>query len=500
MNNNFFTTLFKQSKTKDIKESKIFQDMHSLSKKSNLVIYSDITIYLHKQKYTLPLIIYDEYRGLYLFEIKEWTYEDLINAHIKKTTNQKSASNTLAFERMQDMIRSKFNEIIHNDGVPIFNYLLMKNLSSQEYQGLDASLKKLLPQNKIIFSNLDKKDIAIKLQLEQEQTTSLGSPDNILGTLLTQYTFINADSSLALCNEEQKNFIDNTLPQISNLTGKAKSGKSSLLLLKSIVEVLKDSTKKVIIIKPTILSKDILHKHLMEIIEHGIIELDMLAIEVMTPIEIINEHLKKIKKKPLENNELKIDNQLLRKKFYLADIIMCDDANIINNDFIAYLQHMHKEAKLLLVNISNNKQTYTLNQSYQSKHNSIHFFHTNPHAKALNIVATLLQKIQADDIIIVSNNISREKLNDDLESFIRDQVILLDSSIHLVNQNFNGLKLLRYEDINEFSCKHVILLDICNENKILVEAAINMASIGVDILYEEDCQTIQILKEKYASN
>jgi hypothetical protein len=238
----------------------------------------------------------------------------------------------------------------------------------------------------------------------------------------------------------------------------------------------------------------------MEIIEHGIIELDMLAIEVMTPIEIINEHLKKIKKKPLENNELKIDNQLLRKKFYLADIIMCDDANIINNDFIAYLQHMHKEAKLLLVNISNNKQTYTLNQSYQSKHNSIHFFHTNPHAKALNIVATLLQKIQADDIIIVSNNISREKLNDDLESFIRDKVILLDSSIHLVNQNFNGLKLLRYEDINEFSCKHVILLDICNENKILVEAAINMASIGVDILYEEDCQTIQILKEKYASN
>ena len=72
------------------------------------------------------------YPGIYLFEYKEWSYDDLKNATVSKATNQDSSDKSLAYEKTHEFIRQKFNELTHNDGVEIHNYLLMENLNSDE--------------------------------------------------------------------------------------------------------------------------------------------------------------------------------------------------------------------------------------------------------------------------------------------------------------------------------------------------------------------------------
>ncbi len=78
----------------------------------------------------------DSLRGLYLFESKEWTYGELKKADIQKAQKQENSNDTLAYENTQNIIKQKFNELTHNDGVPIFNYLLMENLTADEYEYL----------------------------------------------------------------------------------------------------------------------------------------------------------------------------------------------------------------------------------------------------------------------------------------------------------------------------------------------------------------------------
>ena len=68
------------------------------------------------------------------------------------------------------------------------------------------------------------------------------------------------------------------------------------MLLKSIVEILDEQSKKIIILKATVLACDIFKKKLLNIIEHAIIEIDLSGIEIITPIELLNRHLLKVGK------------------------------------------------------------------------------------------------------------------------------------------------------------------------------------------------------------
>jgi len=492
MKKNFFTSLFGKSSQENNKTNQILSIISSLSKRSNLFIYAAVDIYHHSQKHTIPLIIYDEYRGLFIFEIKDWSYDELKNASIKKTHKAKQAQNTLSFHNMHTVIEKKLNEIIHSANVPIFNYLIMTHLSSHQYQSLNESLKKQLPKDKIVFNNLGETEIIAKLQAVKESAISFGTSKKILGTLLTQYTILDKENELALCNLAQKDFIDKELKKLTNITAKSKSGKSSILLLKAISEILNNPNLKIVIIKPTRLSKDILHRQLLEIIEHGIIEFDFERLEIMTPFEI--------NKKIFNDSNIEIPLKLMQKSFDLADIVMCDDCNFIDENFIAYIKHMQKKKKLVLVNDTNSQSTYQLNENYPIQERTLKFHKTNPYAKTLNIISNLLHSVDANNIVIISNNLNREKLNEDLKSFIKAKAILLDSSTSLASQELNALRLARYEDLNEISYSHAILLDLSDATMVEIEYAIDTAKEDISILYEDDSQIINELKEKYESS
>jgi len=444
-------------------------------------------------------MIYDNLRGIYIFEMKEWSYDDLKNATASKAESVDNSKDTLAFDKTHAVIKQKFNELLHNDGVEIFNYLLMENLSSNEYEHLNDSLKEILPKEKIIFSDSDISEIFKKLQNSAPENHALPSADTILGTLFIQYAIVKNENEIHLCNNEQIALIDAKITGLQNLLAPAKSGKSYTLLLKSLKELFKNERQKIILVKPTRLSKDILHKRFLELIEHAIIDIDLMAFEILTPMELINRHLMKLKM-PLLDDALYIDEKLMKKSFDAADLIICDDANLMPQNFLAYLKHIQKKSDLLVVNDSSETAAFSFTQSYLPQEREIYFYKTNPHAKALHLISSLLQTVKADEIVVISNSLSREKLKDDLSSFIEDEALIIDASKHLLEQKLDSLLLTTHSDIVDIDAKHVILMDICYEDKDKIPYACSIATQSLHILYEENCQEIERLKETYESN
>jgi len=494
MNLSFLTSFFqKKQKELTVPDTILIKRLKDLSLQSNLLVFKDVDIYHHSSSYRVGLMVLDPLRGLYLFETKEWTYDELKNADIKKAQNQSNSNNTLAFDNTQNIIRQKFNELTHSDGVPIFNYLLMENLNADEYEHLNDSFKELLPEEKIIFSDSLESDIFKKLQDASFENTDLPSVDTIMGTLLIQYSILDDENKEHLCTLEQQEFIDSEITCKSNLKGPAKSGKSTLILLKSIKELLKRNVTHIIILKSTTLACDILKKKLLDIIEHAIIEIDLNAIEIITPLELINKHRLKLHKKMIEHIE--IEDKLMKKGFKGADLVICDDAHLLPTEFIAYLKYIQKKEKLLLVN-ADIKGAHVLSQSFMLSDRTINYYKTTPHAKAIRLIEKLL-KGDAKNIVVVSNFTSSEKLKEDLSSFITQIPEKLDSSIVIINQNFTNLMLCNYSDINSIQANHVILMDLCFVSENLLEYAFNLANKSVDVLYEEDCQEITNLRNKY---
>ena len=488
---------FKKNKTLRVPDSLLVKRLKELSLQSNLQIYKDVTIYHHTESYEIPLMVLDNLRGLYIFESKEWTFDELKNADIQKAKQQETSKNTLAFENTHNIIRKKFNELIHNDGVPIFNYLLMENLNADEYEHLPLPFKELIPKEKVIFSDSLQADIFKKLQHASEENTKLPSIDDIVGTLLVQYAIMDEKNRIHVATQEQINYIDKEISPLETLNGSYASGKSSVLLLKAMVEIFHKRSQKIIIIKPTTLSCNILKKRLLEMVERAIVEIDLTLIEIITPLELINKHQDKLGRDSLDT--LTIDEKLMNKSFNVADLIMCDDANIFSNDFISYLKHIQKKSKLLLVNSEVNPEELNFNNNFRLKNKSVKFHKINPHAKALHLIASLL-KNESKNILVVSNSLSREKLKDDLEHFITKKPKILDSNIDLINQKHNDLTFCTYKDINALNVNHIILMDLCFTSKNEIEYAFNLSKISVDILYEEDCQEIKNLRSVYESS
>jgi len=483
----------------DALNSPTLKKIKSLQEQNNISLFFHKEIFHHTLSYPITLILYDKLRGLYIFEIKEWSFDDLKDATATKTENSQSAEDSLSFSKTHKIIKQKFNELEHNDGVAIFNYLIMDNLSSLEYENLDDSLKALLPKEKILFSDSREEEIIQKLQNAAQESFDLPSPQQVFGTLFIQYTIVENKECLHLCNEDQINFIDAKISGVTNLKAPLKSGKSYAILLKSIKELFKQERQKIIIIKPNMIAKEILYKRFLELLEHAIIEIDLMAFEILTPTEYLNRHLEKLKM-PLLKEDLIIEEKLLKKQFHPADLIICDDADLMPKSFINYLKKSASKADLLFVNEKNLEETFQLSKSYQSTDTKAVFHQTNPYAKALHLIFSLLKEHDPKEIVVISNHQTRQNLQEDLSTYIKEEATLLDASQHLIEQKLETLLLLSYDDIFEMRVKHTLLIDICSQELAILHYAFGITQERVHLLYEEECDHIKQLKEEYESN
>ncbi|MFK5938395.1 MAG: hypothetical protein QM497_08365 [Sulfurimonas sp.] len=500
MNLSFFTSLFKKDNTSlSLVDSILVKQLKAVSISNSFSLFNNVTIFHHTNTYHIPLMLLDESRGLYIFEKKEWSYDDLKNATVEKAQQQESSNSTLSYQKSQNLINQKFNELTHHDSVPIFNYLLMENLNTAEYEHLNDSFQELLPKDRVIFNDSTQEVILDKLHDVKRSELPLPPSKDIIGNLLIQYTILENNNALEICTQEQINFIDASISGVEILNAVSRSGKSNTLLLKAILHILKNRDEKIIIIKPTVLSCDIFKKKILDIVEHAIIDIDLTQISILTPLELVNLHLKKLNKSPIKE-KLYIDNILLKKKFKIAEFLMCDDANLYEDYFIDYLRHIQKNANLLLVNKKTKNAKYSFTKSFTADTKTILFYQANQHAKTLLVISKLLLNEEAKSILIVGNSLSKEQLHHDLEHFIEEKSYLLDSSQNLINQSLDSLLLANYADINELNADHIILLDTCFSNFGEVEYAIGLAKKSVTIIYEKKCETINKLKEEYENN
>ncbi len=504
MNFSFLTSLFKKkSKTLALPDSFLIKKIKRLNHSDSLLIYKNITIYHHSKSFFIPLLILDTCRGIYLFEYKKWTYAELKNATVSKATNQNSADETLAFQNAHEFIQTKFNELIHNDGVPIFNFLLMENLNADEHEHLNVSFKELLPKERVMFNDSSKKEIIQKLRDVSPINTNLPDVVNIMGNLLIQYLIIDEkNESIHFATDEQIAFIEHDIDGVSILHARSASGKTSSILLKAILEKIKKPTLKIIIIQATTLACDKLKQRLINSIERAIIELDITSIEIITPIDLMNKHLEKLHKPKLEL-ALFIDEKLMKKSFNEADLILCDDADLYESDFTSYLRHIQKKSSLIIVqnhDESSSNNNYHFTENFRTAGQNIILKKVNQYAKTLQIIAKLLKEHDAKDILIVSDNLNKKRLYEDLEYFIEEKVILLDSNQNLLYQNLDSLILSSYTQISSMESKFVILLDIAISPINEVIYALNLSTDTTYVLYEEESVEIDNIRNEIENN
>lgn len=494
---NLFSFFSQKKQDLVVPDSLLLKQIKSLAKHSHIEVFSNIEIFHHTTAHAIELLLYDNTRGIYLFEIKRWSFDDLKNATIQKAEHQERSSNTLAFEKTQDVIKQKFNEVLHNDGVAIFNYLLMENLSALEYEHLDDSFKALLPQEKIIFNDSSTSDIFKKLESAAPPQPTMDI-SYVMGTLLTQYTIIDNQAKLHLCDEDQRSFIDGqTTSSLSVLQGDVHTGKSSLLLLRALYSVFKQKSKKVVIIKPTILARDIAYKKLLEIIEYGIVEIDPASIEILTPLELINKHLQKLKK-PVVNSLAMVEPKLLQKSYNDADMILCDDAFALEKKFIDFIKHIQKNKSAVFVNLDNTHamQCITLQHNYLNESFTLHTLQTQPYAKAMQLLHTITQRDAYATVLIICNQETYEHLQEDLENFIEPKTSQVNADLNLLEQNYNTIQLTTYNAVYDLDADFIIALDTCEQVQSQLTYALHRANKEAYLLYEEPCETLQKFLQK----
>lgn len=491
-------SLLKKNKKKlTIPDSLLVKTLKKISLKNDIYLFKNVTIYHHASSYPVNLIMIDKLRGVYLFEIKEWTFNELKNANVQKAYKQESSKNTLAFENTQEIIRTKFNELTHNDKIEIYNYLLMENLNSNDYEQLNDSIKELLPHDKIIFSDSSQEDIIKKLHSATLENHNLDSINKIIGSLLVQYAIIDDENNIAVCTQEQINFIDKELEKLNFLNAEHSTGKTSTIILKAILEILNNPAKKITIIKSTLLACDIVKKKILDIIEHAIVDFDMTAIEVLTPLQLINKH--QLKSNTNITYNISISKKLMNSSFKTADLIMCDDSHLYSKEFLDYIQHIQKNSQLLLVNSSQDTNEIIFTKSFNNKSRKVQFSKIKNYDEALQIVSKLLSAHEKK-IAIVSDASTKEKIFAFLEVYLHENVSIIDSKLHLIDQLFSNVILCGYNDLDSLHIHHIILLDLASASQNEIEYAFNSSDKSVSVLYEENCENVNYLRSYYESS
>jgi len=476
MNFNFFASLFiKKTKKSELilPDSILIKNFKELCKKNNYSFYENITIYHHSQNIFIPLLIFSPDKGIYIFEYKQWSYNDLTNYTLEKSSNTTRSKDTLSYERINKFIKTKFNEILHNDAIDTFNFLITENLSLDDYKHLDDAKQKLLPFDKVIFNNSTEEEIISKMTKVDKLNLNEYSSDFILANLFTQYLVLDNPQNLFLASQEQINILHNHT-QLEIIYGHANSGKTTTLLLKALLLKLENTSCEITIIEPTTLSCDKFKAKLLDTIEYAIVDVDITSIKVLTP------------------NEFKATKKI-------SHYVLCDDANLLDDDFIEYLYAKSSKINLSLVNPKGqHTEVFKLTHNFNDAKINVEFIHANPIASAMQTIDKYAKEYEENSILCISSSENKIKLYEDLKFFINDKVIMLDSSKKIIDQEEASIILSDYDNINAHKSDIILLLDIDIIDEDRLAYAINLSRKKVYFIYEDECQKIINLKKIFA--
>ncbi|MBU0631703.1 hypothetical protein KKA17_03590 [bacterium] len=435
MFSSLISNIFKKNKNSLIvPDSILVKKLQEFAEENSLYVFKDAKIFHHAELLEIPLLIIDPKRGIYIFEYKTWCYNEIKHLKVSKSSHESSSEHSLAFETKHDFIQKRFNEVLNNDGVSIFNFVLMENLTKNEFQMLDSSFEELIPSSKTLFSTDPHSKIMTKLFNASDEQTSILDINSIISTLFVQNTIVDTDNSIKITSKEQNEIIDHDFSGINHISCKNASGATTTILLKAIYEHLQHKNKNIYIVQPTNIACELLKQKLLNTIEHSIVEIDFSKILIVTPDYVKN------------------------KKF---DLILIDNASMLDKTFIDKVILLNKNTIIFDDDPSDSTEyVFSLTNNYRNEV-TIETLHGNPYAITfVNIQRLLNSGIDTKDILIVAKDAKEENnILEDLCQFIEGTTVILNPLETINTQELDNILLAKYDELFGFSRNYVFLFN-----------------------------------------
>ena len=468
-------------------DSILISKLKIFAKEKNYPLFENTPVFHRSQKVDVPLLLFIPKTGLVLFEYKEWSYEELRDAHVSKTSHAQKSENSLSFESIGDFIKEKFIDLTSFDDIDIFNFVIMEQLREDEFNMLDTSFHELLPKERILFHDSSEEQIERKFKaLQTKQKTY--TVQNTLPFIFSQYMILD-EKKIYFANKDQRDFIDKNLENIENLVADRQSGKSSVLVQKALLEKLQQPQKKIAILAPTHLQAELLKHTLLELVELSSVVLDMNDISIYTPNDILNEHRRRLKKAPTA--EILIEAFHLHKGLDIADTLLVDDAFLMNTEFIAYLKHIQKGKTLLLINSLEDETTASLSQNYYGE---IELLQTPEYPTLLKKINTIVKAKKDVDILIFTADEDFEAIKEDIEGFTAQELSLIETDHSLREQSPTPIKLCNYDPKVPLHATYTFLIQSCQSDYSALKYLAKSSREKSFIIYEDECDNISRLK------
>jgi len=439
--------------------------------------FKSIPIFHRQNREQIDALLFDPHHGIYLFDRLTWKINQIKDATAHRVTPDKRDKADVKVDSIHHFIQRKFNEVLHTDGCEISNFVIFDFLTKEEFAGLDPSFHALMPQERLIFSDDTQDEIKEKLDKALEYLSTPLETSTLLGALFFHLNILpdNLHKNSALLTNDQQKFIDHQLDSLTTLSGEYGSGKTTLILLKSIYELLLHPEYKIIIVMPNLAVCDLLKKQLLDVIEYAIIDIDLLSIQVLTPHQVVSQHYQKLYKNE-SFSFAKITPKMFNHQYQSSDLIFCDDSYLMEDEFIRYLKKQQLKKRLCLVTKNSSDESYDfvlvnsfrspqafldlcLDDDVQAKNSNSHLYmlEGNPYMQIMLILQNQLREIDHSQLLIaVPHSQFALKILDEINNFYGTIAHIYKADEGLLNQDFGKILIATHSELSHLQRENVI--------------------------------------------
>jgi len=427
--------------------------LQSIAVEEDGAFFENFKLYHHNTITPIDLLMFLPNKGIYFGEKILWNLNELKGAQVERSSKRSKKSAATRLENTERRIHQKLDDVLSFDSTPIERFFWMPNLSESEFDSLDSSFHELLPKGRLLFKNELKESIEEKLKALTPSQAEPLSLNKVIGSLTSHTLLLPTESNPfgSLISEEQITFLNTPLnTSINLLYGDYGSGKSTVLLRKALLILLDDPTQKVMIITPTKLGGELLRDELMGLIDYGALSIDIASLSFHTPEQ-------------KESTEY-------RKHFQESTVILCDDTDHMQLDFIETLKKQKSNRFLLLCSVSASPSSHDDHKlinhyRYDARHHLIQCSEQTLLTTLLNSIHTRLESAPLSHIVIVLPDFeTTEEYKKAIDEYLQINCQILTPSFSLQYRNLDDLILTTPECLSGISVPHLYLISLQENN------------------------------------
>jgi hypothetical protein len=331
--NRFFknSTLSHNKNLPHVSKTLSIEHLSRIAEKENALFYKDFPLFYQDTTTIIDLFLFFPDRGICFGEEISWDIEDLENATIERYTKSHKKTPTTHLQTTASLIHRKLEDIHSFDTTVCVPFFWMSHLKEEEYDRLDSPFHTLLPKERLIFSDSTYESIRHKITTMIPRSDVPYSSLKIMGSLQSHLLLLPTEKEPLglLLSDEQQLFLNTDYSDtITSLFGEHNSGKSTAIVRKALLMLLKHPKEKLLIITPSRIGSEILRHELISVAEYGALKIDLNSLLFFSPDE----------SQKIEENGY----------FLSASAILVDDAHILEKGFIDTLIELRKNRWLLL--------------------------------------------------------------------------------------------------------------------------------------------------------